>query len=135
MGGTSSKLISFDKALKSYKENCEAMRIILLEFAKTDYLGTEQFEKFEEAVDSYDSFIDRSLECNIIYKGKEKKSLKVFNDLIIGLNEGKDDIYIGKTKLDKDQMENLLGFYMELDGYTVRRVLAINMKSHTQLKF
>lgn len=167
MGGT----MSFDEALEHYKtyhgdwtnddsrkeKDDKAMRTIFLEFAMTDYLKTEQFEAFEDAIretkEDKKFFLARSLECDIIYINKKvllETSYDIFWVLNWVLNENPDKkpfqldedneftditVYIGSNKLNNKQVENLLNFYKELDRKQADSVSREIKYGFTQLKF
>ena len=169
MGGT----MSFDEALEHYKthyndwvpignktrkeKDDKAMRTIFLEFAKTDYLGTKQFEAFEDAIRETEEgkkfFLARSLECHIIYINKKvllETSYDILWVLNWVLNENPDKkpfqldennkftditVYIGSNKLNNKQVKNLLKFYEVLDQSKARSVSREIKYGFTQLKF
>ena len=150
--------MSFDEALEHYKTNHgdwtdddsrrkkdnKAMEIILLEFAKTHYLDTEQFEAFEDVIRETEEtslyFAQRSAESGVIYEYKDGKEHKIetINEIFHALFRAKDEkstIKIGKNKLNNKQVENLLYFYRELDEREAKFVLNEIQYGFTQLKF
>lgn len=149
--------MSFDEALEHYKthhgdwtdddsrrkEDNKAMEIILLEFAKTDYLKTKQFEAFEAAnTDTKLSyFAERSTKSGVIHEykdGKEQNKIETINQIFHALHRARDKkstIKIGSKKLNNKQVENLLNFYKELDPKQANFVLQEIKYGFTQLKF